>query len=130
MSLIDPVAGAFTQIRNAANSAQQELTIQQGSNFLGELLKLMKENEYIEDYSREQEKNVAKFKVKLNGKINDCKAIKPRYAVTKDEYEKFEKRYLPARDVGLIIVSTSQGIMTHKDAKQKKIGGRLIAYLY
>jgi len=130
MSLIDPIAGAFTQLRNAASAAKQELTIKQGSNFLGELLKLMKENEYLEEYSKEQEGNIIKFEVKLNGKINDCKAIKPRYAVTKDGYEKFEKRYLPARDVGLIIVSTSQGIMTHKDAKQKKVGGRLIAYLY
>jgi len=46
------------------------------------------------------------------------------------EYEKWEKRFLPAFDFGLLIVSTSQGVMTHKEAREKGIGGRLIAYVY
>lgn len=46
------------------------------------------------------------------------------------EFEKFEKRYLPAKNMGIIMVSTSQGITTHRMAKEKKSGGRLIAYCY
>ena len=59
-----------------------------------------------------------------------CGAIKPNFSVKKDGFEKFEKRYLPAKDFGVLIVSTSQGIMTHVEAKEKKLGGKLIAYVY
>ncbi len=61
---------------------------------------------------------------------NECKAIKPRYAVKKNRFEVYEKRYLPARDVGILIVSTPAGLLTHKQAKEKGIGGRLVAFVY
>ena len=56
--------------------------------------------------------------------------MKPRFSITKHNYEMFEKRYLPANGFGLFIVSTSQGVMLHKDALKKNIGGKLIAYCY
>ena len=49
--------------------------------------------------------------------------VKPRFSFTKDNYEMFEKRYLPAKGFGLFIVSTSKGIMTHKEALEKKLKG-------
>ena len=51
-------------------------------------------------------------------------------ALDPDILEKFEKRYLPAKGFGLIIVSTSKGLMTHVDAEEKNIGGKMIAYCY
>ncbi len=56
--------------------------------------------------------------------------VKPRHAVTVDEYQKYEMRYIPSRDFGILIVSTPKGIMSNKDAKEKHFGGRLIAYVY
>ena len=41
-----------------------------------------------------------------------------------------EKRYLPAKDFGILIMSTSKGIMTHYDAKKKNLGGKLLSYCY
>ena len=70
------------------------------------------------------------FKVELEGNINKCGVIKPRHAVKKDEFEKFEKRYLPAKNFGILIVTTPEGIMTHYEAKERGIGGRLLAYMY
>jgi small subunit ribosomal protein S8 len=66
----------------------------------------------------------------LIGNVNNAGVIKPRFSVTKDNYEKFEKRFLPARNIGVMVVSTSQGIMTHHESKKKNIGGRLIAFCY
>ena len=66
----------------------------------------------------------------LKGNINKCGVIKPRHAVKKDEFEKFEKRYLPAKNFGILIVTTPKGIMTHYEAKELGIGGRLLAYMY
>lgn len=130
MSMNDPITDALTKIRNAELASKKECFLKPASKFLGELLRVAKENEYIEEYSMEEKKGVISYKVKLNGKINTCKGIKPRYAVKKSDFEKYEKRYLPARDVGLLIVSTSKGIMTQTQAKQKGLGGRLVAFMY
>ena len=68
--------------------------------------------------------------ITLLGTVNKGGVIKPRFSVQKEDYTKFEKRFLPARDFGMIIVSTSQGLMTHGEAKQKGLGGKLIAFIY
>ena len=94
------------------------------------VVKLMKEKGYIINVEEASERHKKMYKVQLAGKINHVSAIKPRYAVKKDEFERFEKRFLPARDIGTIIVSTSQGVMTHNESKEKAIGGRLLAYIY
>ena len=48
----------------------------------------------------------------------------------KRQYEKWESRYLPAQDFGLLIMSTNQGVMNHYEAKKERIGGRLLAYIF
>ena len=45
-------------------------------------------------------------------------------------YEQWESRYLPAQDFGLLILSTSSGVMNHYDAKDARIGGKLLAFVY
>ncbi len=130
MSMNDPVTDALTKIRNAEAVSKKECILKPASKFLGEVLRVAKENEYIAEYKINDEKGIITYKVTLNGKMNEFKGIKPRYAVKNNEFEKYEKRYLPARDVGLIIVSTPQGVMSHTQAKQKGLGGRLIAYIY
>ena len=131
MSMIDPVADAMIQIKNAEFVSKKECTIAQASKFIGEILKVVKESGYINDFEKKEiKKGIIAYNVKLNGKINTIRAIKPRHAVKKENYEKYEKRYLPARDVGVIIVSTPQGLMTHRQAKQKGVGGRLVAFIY
>jgi small subunit ribosomal protein S8 len=130
MAQQDPVMDALTKLRNAEIASKTEVTLMPGSNFLGEILKIAKDNGYILDFKKIDNKGMLSFTVELSGKMNVCKAIKPRYAVKKNDFEKYEKRYLPARDLGLIVVSTPQGLMTHAQAKAKGLGGRLIAFMY
>ncbi len=68
--------------------------------------------------------------MQLFGRINDCKAVKPRFSVKVKGIEKYEKRFLPSRDLGLMILSTPKGIMTHMEAKEQDTGGRVLAYVY
>jgi small subunit ribosomal protein S8 len=68
--------------------------------------------------------------VQLLGRINDCRIIKPRYSVRKGGFERWEKRYLPAKGFGTLIVTTPQGLLTHTDAKLQGIGGKLVAFVY
>ena len=130
MSRTDVIADALTHIKNSEMAAKRECMVRPASKLLGEVFKIMKAKGYIGSYELVEDGREGMFRVQLVGKINEARAIKPRYAVGKNEFEKFEKRYLPAYDVGTIIVSTPQGVCTHAEAKEKNTGGRLLAYMY
>lgn len=95
-----------------------------------EVLRIFQSAGYIGEFELIDDRRGGKFKISLLGAVNNCGVIKPRFAVKADEYEKWERRYLPASGFGLLIVSTSKGIMTHNDARAKHIGGKLLAYVY
>jgi small subunit ribosomal protein S8 len=46
------------------------------------------------------------------------------------DLEKFEARYLPAQDFGVLILTTTRGVLTHTQAKQGGVGGKLLAFVY
>ena len=94
------------------------------------VLEVMKNNHYIGSFEEIEDGRGNIIKVNLLGNINKCGVIKPRYSIKKGQFERFEKRYLLARDMGILIVSTPLGIMTHNEAKKKDIGGKLLAYCY
>jgi small subunit ribosomal protein S8 len=85
---------------------------------------------YIGEIEFIDDGRTGKFRVQLFGRINECKAVKPRFSVKVKDIEKWEKRLLPAKDFGLLILTTPLGLLTHVVAKEKNIGGRLIAYVY
>ncbi|MEM2089951.1 MAG: 30S ribosomal protein S8 [Candidatus Pacearchaeota archaeon] len=124
----DWLSALLNDITNCKKAGKKETAIVCDSKLLLEVLKIMKENGYIEDIQIEDEK-FKKIKIRI-GKLNECRAIKPRFSVRKNEFEKYIKRFLPARDVGILIVSTSKGVMTHKEAIEKGLGGCLLAYCF
>jgi small subunit ribosomal protein S8 len=128
--LNDPLANALSVILNSEKIGKSECMIKPISKLIKEVLKVMKENGYIGEFKEVEDGKGGYIKINLLGMINKCGVIKPRYSSEKDNYEKFEKRYLPAKDIGIIFVSTTEGIMTHYAAKKKGIGGRLLAYCY
>ena len=128
--LNDPLADAMSLILNCEGIGKLDCTIRPVSKVIRELLKVMKENSYIADFKEVEDSRGNYIQMMLNGNINKCGVIKPRYSVKSTDFEKFERRFLPAKDFGIIIVSTPKGIMTHYDAKSKKTGGKLLAYCY
>jgi len=130
MTLMDPLADALTNMRNNEMQGNNKCTITPASKMIGHVLRTMQKEEYIGEFEFVDDGKAGQFIVELEGNINKCGVIKPRHAVKNDEYERFEKRYLPSKNFGIMIMTTSQGIMTHKEAKEKGIGGRLLAYIY
>ena len=130
MSLNDPLADALSAIKNAERVGKKECIVKPASKLIGNVLKIMKEEGYIEEFEFIDDGKAGIFKVKLKGRINNCNAIKPRFPVKKNEFEKWERRFLPARDFGILIVTTSKGVMTHREAKEIGIGGSLLAFVY
>lgn len=130
MTMNDPLANALTTIRNHEERRKKECIICPASKLIGKVLRIMQSKGYIGEIEFIDDGRTGKFRVQLFGRINDCRAIKPRHAVKVREMEKWEKRYLPAKDVGILILTTPHGVMTHEEAKKRHIGGRLLAYVY
>lgn len=128
--LNDPLANAFSKIMNAEMTEKTQVILKPVSKLLSKMLEIIQDKRYIGNFKFINDGKGGFVKLELIGKINKCKVIKPRYAVKQNGFEKFEKRYLPAKDFGLIFVSTPKGVMTHIEAKEKKLGGRLLAYIY
>lgn len=127
--LQDPLADALTVIKNAERTGKGKCTIR-ANKLIGSILKVLHEGGYIGNFESVDDGKGGMFQIELKGKIIDTNAVKPRFPVAVDEYEKFEKRFLPGRNVGLLIVSTSKGVVDHKRAKELHVGGRLLSYIY
>ncbi len=128
--LNDPLADALSLIKNAERAGKLEATVTPASKLVGHVLKVMQEQGYIGPCECVEDQRGGVYRVNLLGRINDCGVIKPRYAIQKLEFEKWEARYLPAQDFGALILSTTNGVISQYQAKELKTGGRLLAYVY
>jgi small subunit ribosomal protein S8 len=128
--LLDPLANALSKIENYERARKREVIVEPASRLIGDVLRIMQQEGFIGEFKFIDDGKAGKFKIALVGKINGCGVVKPRYAVKRDEYEPWEKRYLPAAGFGLIVVSTQKGIMSHQQAMKQGLGGRLLAFAY
>jgi small subunit ribosomal protein S8 len=126
----DVLSDALSRMMNAERTGKPEAVLSPVSNLVKNVLTIIKGLGYIGDFEFIDDARGGKIKVKLIGKINKCSSIKPRFFTSVNGLEKYEQRYLPAKDFGVLILSTTAGLMTHNDCKRKNIGGVLIAYVY
>jgi small subunit ribosomal protein S8 len=127
---MDTLANGLTAIMNNEMRNKQECVISPASKLLGRVLRVMQLNGYIGEFEFIDDGRSGKFKVQLLGRINKCGAIRPRFPVRENEIEEWEKKFLPSREVGVLVVSSSRGVVSHKEAEEKRVGGRLIAFVY
>ncbi|MBW3013132.1 30S ribosomal protein S8 [Candidatus Woesearchaeota archaeon] len=130
MVLNDTLANALSLLSQHEKLGRKEVLIKPQSKMIKTVLKILHKEGYVGDFEEVEDGKGGCIKVHLIGKINNCGVIKPRFSIQITQFEENEKRFLPAKGFGVIIVSTSKGLMTHNDAIQKKIGGALIAYCY
>jgi small subunit ribosomal protein S8 len=117
-------------IRNAEKVGKGECVLRPSSKLIGRVLKVMQENGYIRQFELVNDGRSGLFRVALGGQINNCGVIRPRYSVKVADLEKYESRYLPAQDFGVLILTTTKGVVTHMDAKKGGVGGKLLAFVY
>ena len=128
----DPIADMLTRIRNANQMRYKEVEIP-FSNMKNEIAKILKEEGYIEKYEIQEEKPQSKIIVSLKYGEKKERVItglrrisKPglRVYVGKDEVPKV------LNGLGIAILSTPKGVMTDKQARNEKIGGEVLAYIW
>ena len=130
MTLNDSLATVMAQLKTADTLGRSVCYVKPATKLALKLLQILQDKQYIGSFEIIEDGKGNHIKINLLGKINGCGVIKPRFSVQKTGYTKFEKRYLPARDFGLLLVSTSQGVVTHQEALAKGLGGKLLAYCY
>lgn len=130
MVLNDTLAAALSKIHNATKAQKIVVDIKPCSKTLKQVLQIMQDNHYCGEQTITEDSKGDVLTLVLINQLNKCGAIKPRHSVKINDYEKWEKRYLPASGFGILFVSTNEGIITHTQAKEQKLGGKLIAYCY
>ena len=128
--LNDLLANALSSMKNAEHRGKGICDIQPSSKLIGGVLNLLKEKGYISEFEFIDDGKAGVFQVNLNGNINNCGVIKPRYPIKNEDLDKWESRYLPAQHFGLLILTTTNGILSQDEARKKGIGGKLLAYVY
>ena len=126
----DPLSDALSVLKNAQRAGKSECLVRPASKLIGRVLKVVQESGYIKQFEYVEDGRAGWFKVHLNGNINDCGVIKPRFTVKNVEMEKYESRYIPAKNFGVIILTTTRGVLSNEKAKEIHTGGRLLAYVY
>ena len=127
--LQDTLADALSAIKNAERLGKGECVVN-STKLIREVLKMFRDRSYISSFEFVNDGKNGKFRVELRGKIIDCNVIKPRFSIRVDDFDRLEKRFLPSRDLGFLIITTPKGVMDHKRAKEMKIGGKLLGFVY
>ena len=130
MGRVNVLADALKTISNAERIGKRDVLVRPSSGTIIRFLKVMQKNGYIENFSRIEDHRSGKLVVRLNGRLNKCRAISPRYNLKVANLESWVANLLPSRQFGVIVLTTSFGILDHKEALKKKIGGKILGFFY
>lgn len=131
--MTDPIADMITRIRNGQKSRLLSISCPY-SQFKEQVLKVLKQEGYISDYTVEKiSESKAEFSIDLKYTSSGEPVVQEIVKLSKPGCRK----YTPASDIkrayngfGIIILSTSKGIMTDRDAISQKVGGELICSVF
>ncbi len=130
--ITDPIADMLTRIRNAQAVKKDEVLIP-FSNLKFEIAKILKHENYIEDLEKIEEAKFPQIKIILKYDDNSQPAIKNIQKVSRPGQRVYvNKNKLPKvlNNLGIAIISTSQGLMTNKEARRKSVGGEILCEIW
>ncbi|HCT13244.1 30S ribosomal protein S8 [Corynebacterium nuruki] len=133
MTMTDPIADMLSRVRNASNAYHDSVSMP-SSKIKANIAGILKKEGYIADFSVEDEKNVGK-KLTLELKYSHSRerSIAGVRRVSKPGLRVYAKSTnLPKvlGGLGVAIISTSQGLLTDREASEKGVGGEVLAYVW
>ncbi len=131
--MTDPIADYLTRVRNAIK-AQHRVVEVPASNLKKEITKILFEKGYILNYKIVEEGVQGTIKIALKyDPVNKVNAIKKLERVSSPglrRYTGYKDMPRVLNGLGIAILSTSKGVMTDKEARELKIGGEVLCYIY
>ena len=129
--MTDPIADFLTRIRNAQMARSKVVEIP-SSNMKKSITKILYDNGYILNYKFEDEKDIIKIALKYNLQTKQP-VIKKLERISRPglrKYTNVENMPRVLNGLGIAVISTSQGVMTDKEARAKNLGGEVLCYIY
>ncbi|CAG0915601.1 unnamed protein product [Notodromas monacha] len=130
MVRMDVLASALNTINNAEKRGKRQVLIRPCSKVILKFLSVMMKHGYIGEFEIVDDHRGGKIVVNLTGRLNKCGVISPRFNVRITEVEKWTTNLLPSRQFGYVVLTTSNGIMDHEEARRKKVGGKILGFFY
>lgn len=127
--MTDLISSNLSNLNNSSKVSKSSIEVKSSKFFL-EIAKKLQEYEYLSEITLIEDNKQGKVKIMLAGTINKCGSIKPRFPIKVNEIEVYEKKHLPAKDFGILLISTNEGLLTQYEAKEKSVGGTLVGYCY
>ena len=131
--MTDPIADYLTRIRNAVMANHKVVEIP-ASSIKKDMTKILFDKGYILNYKFEEEGPQGSIKIALKyNPETKANAIKSLQRISKPGLRKYvDSTHLPRvlNGLGVAIISTSQGVMTDKEARSLSIGGEVLCYVY
>ncbi|GMH11209.1 hypothetical protein Nepgr_013050 [Nepenthes gracilis] len=121
---------ALKSMYNAEKRGKRQVLIRPSSKVIIKFLLVMQKHGYIGEFEYVDDHRSGKIVVELNGRLNKCGVISPRFDVGVKEIESWTARLLPSRQFGYIVLTTSAGIMDHEEARRKNVGGKVLGFFY
>ncbi|QGR18933.1 30S ribosomal protein S8 [Stygiolobus azoricus] len=133
MPSLNPLANALTTLYNNEVRRKKQAIIIPASKLIINVLRVLQKEGYIGEFEYIDDGRAGKITVQLLGRINKCGPITPRYPLTYKDLltlQDYVRKYLPSKEIGILIISTSKGVMSHKEALKERIGGVALGYVY
>ena len=124
------LADALKTMSNAEKRGKRQVLIRPCSKVIVKFLQCMQKHGYIGEFEIVDDHRSGKIVVELNGRINKCGVVSPRFDVQVADMEKWVANLLPSRQFGHIVLTTAYGIMDHEEARRKHTGGKVLGFFY
>ncbi|KAJ2782406.1 40S ribosomal protein S22 [Coemansia javaensis] len=117
-------------ISNAERRGFRQVMVRPSSKVIIKFLSVMQKHGYIGEFEIIDDHRANKIVVQLNGRLNKCGVISPRFPVKITDIEQWVADLLPSRQFGYLVMTTSDGIMDHEEARRRHTGGKILGFFY
>ena len=130
MVRMNVLADCLKSIINAEKRGKRQVLIRPSSKVVLRFLRLMQKHGYIGEFEVIDDHRSNKIVVELNGRLNKCGVISPRFDISLVDLDKLTTNLLPSRQFGYVVLTTTYGILDHEEARKRHTGGKLLGFFY
>ena len=124
------LADCLKSIINAEKRGKRQVLIRPSSKVVLRFLRLMQKHGYIGEFEVVDDHRSNKIVVDLNGRLNKCGVISPRFDISLVDLDQVTTNLLPSRQFGYVVLTTTYGILDHEEARKRHTGGKLLGFFY